>query len=238
MWDLIKLEYRKYKIKNEVLGFILGNLILYSITIFANSLGYLSTKGLVMKATSTFGVYNTILSMGIGVVIVGGFAFFECFNEEIEENSIKISYLFPQGKKNIIRAKALATLLFTAVISIVTYITQTILLILTKDMVRLDKNAFNLTKFIDNIPNFLLTFIISILLVFFIILIAIVIKSTTFNTFSIIIIGIGSTVINSYFIEIMDQYSILIKMGLLLGLGFILTLAFSKILKAEVKKDI
>lgn len=238
MWDLVKLENKKSKIMHEVLAFIIINIILYSLSMFGDVVGYASSKGFVMKGTSEFQVYNLIIALGCIVVIYGGFVFYELFNEEVEGNLMKVNYLFPQGRKKIISSKVLVALIDTAYLSIGTYITQTILIISTKYILGIDKEAFNLSKFIENMPNLILVLVISMLLVFLTILIGIVIKSTTFNAFSIIIIGISSTVVTTYFIEVLVPYSTSISISLLFGGIVILVLTFINILRREMKKDI
>lgn len=238
MWDLIKLEYRKYKIKKELWGFLIGNIILYSIFLFVNCVGFSFEKGIVMKPTSPFGVYNTIMMISVGVIIYGGFLFIELFNEEIEGNTIKITYLFPQGRNNIVTAKALATLLFTAVISIATYIIQMVLVLATKNILGIDDEAFKLAKVIENFPNFILSFMVSILVVSFIIVIATAIKSATFHVLSVIALGISASFINFCVIHALENYTLISRIALLLVLGFILSLSFIKILKLEIRRDV
>lgn len=238
MWDLVRVENKKSKIIHEVLAFIILNTILYCIAIFSNSVGYASSKGLVIKSSSEFGVYNIIISIGCCVVIYGGFVFYELFNEEFEGDLMKINYLFPQGRKKIIISKVLVALIDTVWLTIGAYITQTIFILSTRDILGIDKEAFHLSRFIENIPNLILVLAISLLLVFLTTLIGIFIKSTTFNVFSIIIIGVGSTIITTYFSLVLVPYSTSITISLLLGGLVILVLAFISILKRELKKDI
>lgn len=238
MWDLVKIENRKSKMIHEVLAFIIINAILYSMAIFSNIVGYESGKGFVIKGTSEFQVYNLIMALGCIVVIYGGFIFYELFNEEFEANLMKVNYLFPQGRKKIITAKVLVTLIDTVWLSIGAYITQTIVVLATRDILGMNKEAFNLSKFIENIPNLILVILISLLLVFLTTLIGIVIKSTTFNVFSILLIGVVSTILTSYFIEVLVPYSKSITISVLFGCVVILVLAFINILKIEMKKDI
>ncbi|MBU5484310.1 ABC transporter permease [Clostridium sp. MSJ-11] len=227
MWDLIKLEFRKNKMSREILGFGIVNMAIFLAT------NFVITKGkLIIKIANGINVEKVIYWISVIFIIYSGILFAELFNEEFEDNTIKTTYMFPQGRKNIIISKVLAALGFAFASMIGSYIVQGTLTIMTKAIFNINNKDVSIYKFIENIPFFVDVIILSLIAVFIIIIIALVIKSVTFNVFSSIFIG---ATIAPDVMKINKLYAML-PIGLLASI--ILMIVFLKILEIEANRDI
>jgi ABC-2 type transport system permease protein len=228
MWNLIKLEWRKNKITSSGIGFIIANIIL--LLLFLNW----GQKLIGVHFSPIKSVNDLIATITMVFVIYGGILFVEIYCEEYEYNTIKNSLTLPQGRKNIIISKVLAALIFTIAAIVGTYVIQGISISIAKNFLKFHVPV-GLSIFTASIPELLISLLIASTAILVVVIICFFIKSSTFNVF--VSIGLGMLASISSYLVLLEA-NILVELLITAAALAAAVLIFLNRLASEVKKDI
>lgn len=239
MWNLVKLEYRKCKIKRELIGVIIANVLIFLVFFdwgfqIKGFSEWILGINLVIPGIDTT-IIQIISTITVVFVIYGGIFFVELYSEEFEFKTIKNSFTLPHGRRNIILSKVLSALLFMIVAIIVTFAIQVSIMITANIYLGLYE-TITIPMIIANIPELIVSIIIGITAVLLVVIISFFIKSTTFNVFASIFVGILASMASEFikWLEIIFLTRAAMAVAFLVGLSII----FFNRLGVEVKKDI